>query len=229
MRASAWARSPRASTSATAPSPGEQNMYCVSGWLTILEASTSCSESGRRRQAFGIARAVVERLRRHLGERRLADAVLGHVALDLHREELRGEHEAGLAVPGAEAPVLRPRVERARWVLVEADDERELRRAGLEHGVRRRKRGPAGRAAVAHVDERHAGKPEYRHRGVGVAGGVGATGRELHVLPADARVARARRGPRPPPSRGPTRPRAARTGGCRRRRLRRVTSCPPRA
>ena len=29
-------------------------MYCVSGWLTILEASTSCSESGRRRQALGL-------------------------------------------------------------------------------------------------------------------------------------------------------------------------------
>ena len=29
-------------------------MYCVSGWLTILEASTSSSESGLRRQAFGL-------------------------------------------------------------------------------------------------------------------------------------------------------------------------------
>ena len=29
-------------------------MYCVSGWLTILEASTSSSLSGRRRQAFGL-------------------------------------------------------------------------------------------------------------------------------------------------------------------------------
>ena len=77
-----------------------------------------------------IARAVVERLGRDLGERRLADAVLGHVALDLHREELRGEHEAGLAVPGAEAPVLGQRVERAGRVLVEADHERDVRRAG---------------------------------------------------------------------------------------------------
>ena len=29
-------------------------MYCVSGWLTILEASTSSSDSGRRRHAFGL-------------------------------------------------------------------------------------------------------------------------------------------------------------------------------
>src|SRR5205814_5302372 len=47
-------RGPRASTSATAPSPGEQNMYWVSGWLTIFEASTSSSVSGRRRHAFGL-------------------------------------------------------------------------------------------------------------------------------------------------------------------------------
>ena len=29
-------------------------MYWVRGWLTILEASTSSSESGRRRQALGL-------------------------------------------------------------------------------------------------------------------------------------------------------------------------------
>src|SRR5436305_14251299 len=46
-------RSPRASTSATAPSPGEQNMYWVSGWLTIREPRISSSDSGCRRQAFG--------------------------------------------------------------------------------------------------------------------------------------------------------------------------------
>ena len=29
-------------------------MYWVSGWLTILEASTSSSDSGRRRHALGL-------------------------------------------------------------------------------------------------------------------------------------------------------------------------------
>ena len=29
-------------------------MYCVSGWLTIFEPRTSSSESGLRRQAFGL-------------------------------------------------------------------------------------------------------------------------------------------------------------------------------
>ena len=59
-----------------------------------------------------------------------ADAVLGHVALDLHGEELRRQHQAGLAVPGADAPLLGQRVERAGRVLVEADDERDLGAAG---------------------------------------------------------------------------------------------------
>ena len=121
--------------------------------------------------------------------------MFGHVALDLHREELRREHQAGLAVPGVEAPVLGPRVERARRVLVEANDERGLRCAGGEHRVRGRERRAAGRAAVADVDERHAGEAEHRDGGVGVAPRVGAAGGELDVPPAEARVAerRARR------------------------------------
>ena len=101
-------------------------MYCVSGWLTIFEPSTSSSESGLRRHAFGFRAPFANAFDGHLRERRGADAVLGHVALDLHREELRREHQAGLAVPGAEPPVLGQRVERARRVLVEADDERGL-------------------------------------------------------------------------------------------------------
>ena len=30
-------------------------MYCVSGWLTILDPSTSSSDSGLRRHAFGLS------------------------------------------------------------------------------------------------------------------------------------------------------------------------------
>src|SRR3954471_18020714 len=52
--ASCRARSPRASTRATAPSPGEQNMYWVNGLLTILDPSTSASVSGWRRHAHGL-------------------------------------------------------------------------------------------------------------------------------------------------------------------------------
>ena len=195
-------------------------MYCVSGWLTILEAEHLVLRQRPAAPGVGVARAVLERLGRHLGERRRADPVLGHVALDLHGEELRREHESGLAVPGAEPPVLRQRVERARRVLVEADDERDLGGAGREHRVRRRERRPAGRAAVVDVDERHAGEAEHRDGRVGVARRVGSAGGEARRPASRRRRRAARRGPRPPPSPGPTPPRAARTGGCPRRRPR---------
>jgi hypothetical protein len=45
------ARSPRARTSATAPSFGLQNMYCVSGGFTGAAARISASVNGFRRQA----------------------------------------------------------------------------------------------------------------------------------------------------------------------------------
>src|SRR6516165_10555966 len=54
VRVSSLIRDPRASTSATAPSPGEQNMYCVRGWLTILDDTISSSLSGVRLHAFGL-------------------------------------------------------------------------------------------------------------------------------------------------------------------------------
>ena len=60
---------PGASTSATAPSPGEQNMYCVSGSVTIVEARISSSVSGCRRQAFGLRAPLREGLVGDPGER----------------------------------------------------------------------------------------------------------------------------------------------------------------
>ena len=208
-------------------------MYWVSGSLTIFEASTSSSQSGRRRQALGLREPFSNAFAATLASVDVADAVLGHVALDLHREELRGEHQAGLAVPGADPPLLGQRVERARRVLVEADHERDLRRAGREHRVRGGQRRPAGRAAVLDVDERHAGEARAPTRSC----------RRCRRRPSR------RRRTRRPPSRspaspsaaraaiarhlaGPTRPRGGRTGGCRGRRprrRRRLTRPPPRA
>ena len=135
-----------------------------------------------------VQRAVLEGLARHLGQRRLADRVLGHVALDLHREELRRQHQAGLAVPGADAPLLGQRVERARRVLVEADDQRDSALPGRQHRVRRDQRRAAGRAPVLDVDEGHAGEAEHGHGRVGVARGVGAAGGEVDLVPAQAGV-----------------------------------------
>jgi hypothetical protein len=49
------AMSARHTTSAAAPSLGEQNMYCVSGWFSMRASRTSCSVTASRRQAFGLA------------------------------------------------------------------------------------------------------------------------------------------------------------------------------
>src|SRR5689334_5289481 len=46
--------SSEATTMAAPPSPGEQNMYCVSGSLTIAEDAIVCSDMGSRRQALGL-------------------------------------------------------------------------------------------------------------------------------------------------------------------------------
>ena len=186
-------------------------MYWVSGWLTILEARISSSLSGVRRHAFGLRAPFANALAATLARVDVGDAVLGHVALDLHGEELRGEHQAGLAVPGADAPFLRQGVERPSRVLVEADDERHLGRTGDEHRVSGGQRRPARRAPVLDVDERHAGQPEDRDRRVRVAGGVRTAGGEVDVLPRDPRVRRARDGRRWRPSRARTRRRAGRT------------------
>jgi hypothetical protein len=43
-----------ATTMAAPPSPGEQNMYCVSGSLTIGAAATASSVSASRRHALGL-------------------------------------------------------------------------------------------------------------------------------------------------------------------------------
>ena len=51
-----WALSPRARTSATPPSPGEQNMYCVSGYDEHRPTSRiSSSDIGLRRHAIGLS------------------------------------------------------------------------------------------------------------------------------------------------------------------------------
>ena len=114
--------------------------------------------------------------------------MLVHVALDLHAEELRREHQAGLAVPVADAVVGRHRIERAAWVLVEPDRHDDLGRAGAERVVRADQRAPAGGAAVGDVDERHAGEAEVRHERVGGAGRRRAAEGVLDVGPRDPGV-----------------------------------------
>ena len=177
-------------------------MYWRSGSLTIFEASTSSSDSACRRHAFGLRLPFSNALAATFASVDSLIAVLGHVALDLHREELGREHQPGLAVPGADAPLLGQRVERARRVLVEADHDGDLGAARQQHRVRGDQRRAARRAAVLDVDERDARQAEHRHRGVGVARGVRAASGEVDLSPSRCRRPRARRGPRGRPSPG---------------------------
>ena len=73
-----------------------------------------------------VERAVAVVLRRDLGERLLRDAVVVHVLVDLHAEELRGEELADLAVPRRAASSRRVGGERAARVLVHADRDAEV-------------------------------------------------------------------------------------------------------
>ena len=141
-----------------------------------------------------IQRTISKRLGRDLRQRRLGDAVLAHVALDLHCEELGREHQPGLAVPLSEPPVLGQRIERAARMLVEAHHQREVGCARDEHRVRGGKRGASGGASVLHVDERDPGEPEGCHRRVGVTSCIRAAGCEVDLAPAHAGVGKG--GPR---------------------------------
>ena len=114
------------------------------------------------------------------------------VALDLEAEELGGDHQARLAVPGGKAVGGRVGAEGARRVLVEADHDPEVAGAGPDGMAGRHQRRPAGGASVAHVDERQAGEAEVGHHGIGVAAVPGAAEGEVDVGPADAGVGQSR-------------------------------------
>ena len=128
-----------------------------------------------------VQRAVAERLGRDLGERRLRDAVLVHVAGDLHPEELGGEREARAAVPVLAAWALD--AERTGLVLVEPDRHADVGRAGLDRVDRLGERGATGGAAVHDVGERQAGQPDAADHGVGGAAVHRSADGELHVGP----------------------------------------------
>ena len=135
-----------------------------------------------------VLRAVAERLLGHLGQRRLRDAVLVHVPVDLHPEELCGQGQAGGAVPVAEPAALGVHAERAALVLVEPDRDAEIEDARLDRVERTEERRASGGTAVGDVDELEPGEPELRHHRVGRAGGVRAPEGELDVVPAHAGV-----------------------------------------
>jgi hypothetical protein len=122
--------------------------------------------------------------------------VVVEVPVELHGEELRGDHEAELAVPLPEARRRRVRVEVPPRVLVEADRETEVELAGADRLGGRGQRTAGGGAAVGHVDELQAGEAELVDEGVGgaralVAGqhrGQAPAVRELQVAPLRAGI-----------------------------------------
>ena len=116
-----------------------------------------------------------------------ADAVVVHVALNLHAEELRRQRHADVAVPFAEA-AFGVHGKRAARVFVETHRHADVEHARLDCHERRLQRAAAGRAAVGDVDELKARQPELRHHRVGGAGRGAAAVCEFHVGPLEAGV-----------------------------------------
>ena len=135
-----------------------------------------------------VQRTVAIALRRDPRERLVRDAVVVHVLVDLHAEELRRHELAELAVPRRARVEARVGAERTRDVLVHPDRDAEVGVAEANRVGRERQRAGRGRAPVVHVGERDAGEPEQRDDGVGVVDLVAAAERELDVAPLDARV-----------------------------------------
>src|SRR3546814_2962834 len=89
-----------------------------------------------------------------------------HITLDLHGEELGGQHQPRLAIPVRQPPVRRQGREGASRVLVETYSEAKIELAGLDRAVGAEHRRTASRAPVGDVDEGDAGQPQFRHHRV---------------------------------------------------------------
>ena len=115
--------------------------------------------------------------------------MVGEVALDLHPEELGGDHHPVLAVPLADAVLGGVGGERATLVLVEPDRQGQIGHARLD-GVRRSKqRRATGGATVVHAHERRTGEPELFHERIGMTAVLAATSGEVDIGPLDTRIA----------------------------------------
>ena len=94
----------------------------------MAEARISSSDSGLRRHAIGFIDPLRKAFAATLASVRVGDAVLVHVAVDLHAEELGREGQAAGAVPVPQPGRLGVHAERAPLVLVEADSDARCRR-----------------------------------------------------------------------------------------------------
>ena len=111
-----------------------------------------------------------------------------HVSLDLHREKLRRQHQPGLAVPCAQAPIGGVGVERTARVLVEADHDADVVGAGGDQRAGDGERAATRGAGVLDVEEREPREAEDVHHRVRVAGVLATARRELDVAPREPGV-----------------------------------------
>ena len=114
--------------------------------------------------------------------------MVGHVLVDLHAEELRGDELSEFAVPrraGVQAGV---GAERPGRVLVHAHRDPEIVVAEADRVGRQRERARRSRAAVVDIGERDPGEAQERDDGVGVVDLVAPRERELDVTPGDPGV-----------------------------------------
>ena len=128
---------------------------------------------------------VAEGLFGNAAQRCAGDAVRRHVALQLHREELGGDHQAHFAIPVGQAIFGGHRVERAARVLVEAHRDADVILARRDRLPRADHRRATGGAAVADVDEGQAGQAQFVDQRVGVARGIRTAEAALHVGPVE--------------------------------------------
>ena len=133
-------------------------------------------------------RAVVEGLLGDIAQGALIDAVLMQVAPDFECEIGSGHHHAGLAVPAADAVTRRRRSECSACMVVVTNDDSDIATLGDQAIACGHQCNATCGAAVLHSDKRQARKTHARNHVVGLGLAVGATDREIDVIPGDAAV-----------------------------------------
>ena len=118
----------------------------------------------------------------------MGNAVIMHIAVDLHAEELGGQEQARLTIPAWRAIIDRVGGEGAAFMLVHANGNTDviLARANAIGG--HFERGGGGGAAIVHVHERNAGATHAAQHRIGIVHLAATTKGELDIFPGDAGI-----------------------------------------
>ena len=146
--------SPRCSTSAAAPSLGEQSIHRCSGSHTTRDASTSSAVTSLRNIAFGLCTPLRRFLTTTSARCSLVSPALAQQPLRAQREVRGRRREPGLFAPRLEER----RADDALGHLLDAEHERAVVLAGPDRAGRELQRRAAARASGFDVDDRHAGE-----------------------------------------------------------------------